>query len=117
MKKLFLLIAIILVVACEHERDENYYGASPSYPCGMSSPNPTYVEAKRIINQYCVTCHNVDSIGRYHQYDQINNACLNGTFNRRVFIKRDMPPANACQMDSCDYVILRRWFINGHQPF
>jgi hypothetical protein len=51
------------------------------------------------------------------QYDQLNATCINGTFNKRVFLQRDMPPANAVQMDSCDYVILRRWYMNGHNPY
>jgi hypothetical protein len=115
---LIVLVSILFVciASCKHDNDD-YYNNQPCYPCGMSSPNPTYVEAKRIIKKYCVTCHNVDSIGRYLQYDQLNAVCIDGEFSKRVFLKRDMPPVGACQMDSCDYVILKRWYINGHNPY
>lgn len=120
-KHLFIFVIVffsLMFSNCKHEED-NYCNIlnQPTFPCGLSSPNPTYVDAKRVIKTYCVGCHNVDSIGRYLQYDQLNNACNNGTFNRRVFLKRDMPPSNSAQMDTCDYIILRRWFMNGHNPY
>lgn len=118
MKKYLVLLIVLSIFACKHDKDDtDSCVPTTTYPCGMSSPNPTYVEAKRIVKTYCVGCHNVDSIGRFLQYDQLNNTCINGTFSQRVFLKRDMPPANAPQMDSCDYVILRRWYMNGHNPY
>ena len=118
MKKYLFIIIILTIFACKHEKDDtDYCTSTPHYPCNLNSPNPTYIDAKRVIKTYCVGCHNNNDIGRYLQYDQLNNACNNGTFNKRVFLKRDMPPANAVQMDSCDYVILRRWYMNGHNPY
>lgn len=119
MKKILVILIIVLgTYSCKHDKDDNNYrDYYTNYPCNLNSPNPTYVDAKRVIKTYCVSCHNVDSIGRYHQYDQLNYACNNGSFNKRVFLKRDMPPANAPQMDTCDYIILRRWYMNGHNPY
>jgi hypothetical protein len=116
MKKYLLAFIILTIFACKHDTNDNYT-SQPSYPCGLSSPNPTYVDAKRVVKTYCVGCHNNNDIGRFLQYDQLNATCLNGSFSNRVFQKRDMPPANAVQMDSCDYVILRRWYLNGHNPY
>lgn len=118
MKKFLALIILTCFVSCKHDKDDNDYRTYyTNYPCNLNSPNPTYVDAKRVIKTYCVGCHSNDTIGRYLQYDQLNNACNNGSFNKRVFLKRDMPPANASQMDTCDYIILRRWFMNGHNPY
>ena len=117
MKKLLVLLCF-LIIACSHEQDYDYCVVSTkTFPCGMSSPNPTYVDAKRVIKTYCVGCHNNDTIGRYLQYDQLNAVCNEGEFNKRVFLKRDMPPSNSAQMDTCDYIILRRWLMNGHNPY
>ena len=118
MKKYLVLLIVLSIFACKHDKDDaNSCVSTPTYPCGLNSPNPTYVDAKRVIKKYCVGCHNTDSMGRFLQYDQLNATCVNGTFQKRVFLKRDMPPVDAIQMDSCDYVILRRWYMNGHNPF
>lgn len=118
MKKYLVLIILLSIFACKNDKDDTYpCTPTATFPCGLDSPNPTYVDAKRVIKTYCVGCHNVDSIGRFLQYDQLNTTCVNGTFQKRVLLKRDMPPASAMQMDSCDYVILKRWYMNGHNPF
>ena len=31
---------------------------------------------------------------------------------RTVIVKRDMPPSGG--LDTCDYIILKRWIYNGH---
>ena len=103
----------VMLLSCTHKPDD--IGQRVQYPCELNSPNPTYADVRTIINDKCNGCHNNQSIGNYHQYDVLNESCVNGSFFQRVFIKRTMPPSHT--LDTCDYLILKRWFRNGHLPF
>jgi hypothetical protein len=112
MKKLIYLF-IIAFVACKTEPPKIEKTSSACVPSNIS-----YVKhIKPIITTNCATgsgCHGVGSpFGNFVNYDQLNAKCLDGTFNKEVFIEKGMPPAG---MDSCDYLTLRRWYNNGHTP-
>lgn len=103
MKKLILLCVIAIVVSCQHENDERVAGG----PCGIVGSVDYVTQVKPIILAKCAPCHT-----EYKFYDKLNEACNNGTFQKRVLIHRDMPPMGG--LDTCHYVILKRWFRDGH---
>ena len=103
MKKLILLFALLVVVSCKHQDEER----EPSGPCGIVGSVDYVTQVKPIITAKCVGCHT-----EYKFYDKLNEACNNGTFQKRVLIQRDMPPMGG--LDTCHYVVLKRWFRDGH---
>lgn len=123
MKKILALTLIfsLIIEGCKKKDDDDVCPTpdrkTTTYPCGLSSPNPTYIDAKRIIKEKCATCHNNSDLGFFRQYDYLNAVCENGSFNKRTFIQKDMPPVGAPQLDSCELLILKRWYWNGHNPY
>jgi hypothetical protein len=102
MKKTLLFVLLLGLAACSHKDDERVMG-----PCGDITNISYRAQVKPIIMAKCVSCH-----VEYKFYDRLNEDCFNGKFQKHVFIDRDMPPAGG--MDTCHYVILRRWFRDGH---
>jgi len=103
MKKLLLIALSFVVVSCSHkDEDDKYMG-----PCGDIKSISYKEDVKPIIMAKCVGCH-----AEYKFYDKLNEDCYNGKFQKRVFIDRDMPPMGG--MDTCHYIILKRWFRDGH---
>ena len=77
-------------------------------PCGTATKEINYPsDVKPIIRQHCISCHH-----DYIFYDSLNAEINNGEFYKRVVVKRDMPPSGG--LDTCDYIILKRWIYNGH---
>ena len=73
-------------------------------------------DIKPIIKKNCSTsgCHNnTNTLGNFDIYDELNERCENGNFEKRVLIKKTMPPF---QMDTCDFIKLRTWYLGGHKP-
>ena len=112
MKKLIYLIVLLAFVACENSAPEVEKKDPPCVPYTISYQK----DIKPIITANCATgsgCHGAGSTnGNFYNYDQLNAACLDGTFNKEVFIEKGMPPVGT--LDSCDYLTLRRWYNNGH---
>lgn len=103
MKKL-LLIAVLFVAVSSCRHDDPYERVGP---CGDITPIEYITHVKPIIKAKCVGCHE-----EYKFYDKLNEDCYNGKFQKHVFIDRDMPPMGG--MDTCHYIILKRWFRDGH---
>ena len=103
MKKLVLtLVLFVAIYGCKHDDPYKYMG-----PCGDITPISYTTHVKPIIAAKCIGCHT-----EYKFYDKLNEDCYNGKFQKRVFIDRDMPPMGG--MDTCHYIILKRWFRDGH---
>ena len=109
MKK--LLIIALLFAGCKHDVAEVEKAEPSCVPTSISYQR----DIKPIIRASCAIgsgCHGVGSpYGNFGNYDQLNATCIDGTFNKRVFIQKTMPPSG---IDSCDYLTLRRWYNNGH---
>jgi hypothetical protein len=101
---LFILL-IYLLTGCKHE---------PINPCQTYDEISYYKNVRPIIIKNCAVsgCHNnTNGLGNFSIYSELNDRCNSGSFERRVFIKKNMPPS---KMDTCDYIILKRWFREGH---
>ena len=111
MKKLIYLIVLLAFVACEHDEPVVEKKDPPCVPYTISYQK----DIKPIIATNCATgagCHGPGSTnGNFYNYDQLNATCIDGTFNKEVFVEKAMPPNG---IDSCDYLTLRRWYNNGH---
>ena len=95
---------LIFITACQTASKETI----ESGPCGTAAKEITYpADVKPIIRQHCISCH-----ADYIFYDSLNAEIKNGEFYKRVVVKRDMPPSGG--LDTCDYIILKRWIYNGH---
>jgi len=102
MKK--LLIIALLFAGCKHDVAEE------TTICGKQINKISYTaDVKPIIRQKCIGCHS-----EYNLYDNLNASVNSGDFAKRVLYKRDMPPAGG--LDTCDYIVLKRWYYNGHTP-
>jgi hypothetical protein len=101
MRKLFLLTVTMLLISCTHKIDETTI-------CGKEIENISYKsDVKPIIREKCMGCHQ-----DYFLYDSLNAHVSNGDFYKRVLHNRDMPPSGG--LDTCDYIVLKRWYYNGH---
>jgi hypothetical protein len=99
MKK--LLIIALLFAGCKHDVVETTI-------CGKDINKISYTaDVKPIIKTHCIGCHS-----EYIMYDSLNASINSGDFAKRVLYKRDMPPAGG--LDTCDYIVLKRWYYNGH---
>lgn len=100
----YLFYSVILFIAsCSHQEKEVMQG-----PCGTAIKEINYpADVKPIIRQHCISCHK-----DYIYYDSLNQDILTRDFYKRVLVNRDMPPSGG--LDTCDYIILKRWIYNGH---
>ena len=121
MKK--LLIIALFFAACKSDAPEVEKAAPACVPSNISYQR----DIKPIITAHCNTgsgCHGTGSPnGNFYNYDQLNATCISGTFNKKVFIQKTMPPVALDSLgvdtlgfglDSCEYLTLRRWYNNGH---
>lgn len=103
MRNIVLLALIILTSCSNQEAKEEMPG-----PCGTATKEIKYPsDVKPIIRQHCISCHQ-----DYIFYDSLNAEINTGEFYKRVIVTRDMPPSGG--LDTCDYIILKRWIYNGH---
>lgn len=101
MKKLLLLASLVLLISCTTNPEDTSI-------CGKDVEKITYTsDVKPIIREKCMSCHQ-----DYFLYDSLNADVVNGDFYKRVLNKRDMPPSGG--LDTCDYIVLKRWYYNGH---
>jgi hypothetical protein len=100
--RLISVLVLLLFVACTHEPVEVIPG-----PCATMNNIKYASDIKPIIQQNCVGCHS-----DYIFYDSLNAVINSGAFYKRVLQIRNMPPSGP--MDTCDYIILKRWIYNGH---
>lgn len=99
-----LLIILLFFASCKHDIAEQ-----PTI-CGKDINVITYTrDVKLIMQQHCISCH-----ADYILYDKVNATVNSGAFAKRVLYKRDMPPNG--ELDTCDYIVLKRWYYNGHTP-
>ena len=109
MKK--LLIIALLFAGCKNDAPEVEKAEPSCVPTSISYTR----DIKPIIRTNCALgsgCHGGGSpYGNFYNYDQLNATCIDGSFNKEVFIEKAMPPNG---IDSCDYLTLRRWYNNGH---
>ena len=92
------------------------------FSCKHPTPNPCNsddlhyrTDIKPIIRKNCSTagCHNnSNTLGNFDIYDELNERCNNGNFEKRVLIKKNMPKS---KMDTCDFIKLRTWYLGGHK--
>ena len=95
----------LTIFGCKHE---------PMEPCDSATVDYK-TDIKPIISRSCASqgCHNnSNGLGNFNDYDQLNAKCNDGSFQRRVLWKRDMPPS---ALDTCDFIKLRKWFNEGHK--
>ena len=100
----FTLLLFILS-GCKHE---------PINPCSFDTVKYR-TDIKPIIERNCTTsgCHNnSNGLGNFNIYDELNEKCNDGSFYKRVFYKKDMPPF---KMDTCDFIKLKMWYLDGHK--
>lgn len=103
MRKIVLPILFFLASCTTAKKEEIQTG-----PCGTSIKEINYPsDVKPIIRQHCISCHQ-----DYIFYDSLNAEVNTGDFYKRVIVTRDMPPSGG--LDTCDYIILKRWIYNGH---
>jgi hypothetical protein len=100
--RLIVISLFIFFIACTHEPVQEIAG-----PCGTTQNIQYRANVKPIIRQKCVGCH-----ADYIYYDKLNEVINSGAFEKRVLQIRNMPPSKP--MDTCDYIILKRWIYNGH---
>jgi hypothetical protein len=91
------------------------------FSCKHPTPNPCNsddlhyrTDIKPIIKRNCSTagCHNnSNTLGNFDIYSELNEKCNDGSFEKRVLIKKNMPPF---KMDTCDFIKLRTWYLDGH---
>tara|TARA_R110000868_G_scaffold156424_2_gene383267 strand:+ start:10 stop:327 length:318 start_codon:yes stop_codon:yes gene_type:complete len=94
---------LIFFASCTDEAKKEMPG-----PCGTATKEINYPsDVKPIIREHCISCHK-----DYIFYDSLNQAILTREFYKRVLVTRDMPPSGG--LDTCDYIILKRWIYNGH---
>ena len=102
---LTLLVYILSLSSCKHEVPN---------PCSFNEVNYRS-DIKPIIKRNCTTsgCHNnTNTLGNFNIYDELNERCNNGNFERRVLRLKNMPPF---KMDTCDFIKLKMWYLNGHK--
>ena len=95
----------LTMFGCKHE---------PMEPCDSGTVDYR-TDIRPIISRSCASqgCHNSSNgLGNFNDYDQLNAKCNDGSFQRRVFWKKDMPPS---ALDTCDFIKLRKWFSEGHK--
>lgn len=98
-----VLPILFFLASCTTEKKEEMPG-----PCGTAAKTIHYPsDVKPIIREHCLSCHQ-----DYIFYDSLNAEVLTGDFFKRVIVTRDMPPSGG--LDTCDYIILKRWIYNGH---
>lgn len=100
-----LLMFILSISSCKHDEPN---------PCRFDELHYR-TDIKPIIRKNCSTsgCHNnSNTLGNFDIYDELNERCNNGNFEKRVFIKKNMPPF---KMDTCDFIKLRKWYLDGHK--
>jgi len=102
--RLITLSILFLLFACKH---------SPYEPCGADQV--TYrSDIKPIISARCATqgCHGANSpVGDFTTYTGLNRVCNNNLFEKRVFVRKDMPPS---ALTECELIILKKWYRQGH---
>ena len=95
------------MISCRHSSDE-------IQPCQITEAK-YYRDIQPILKNNCATsgCHNSSTgLGNFNNYDELNEVCNNGKFQKRVLWNRDMPPF---KLDTCDFLKIRKWFNSGHQ--
>jgi len=100
-----LLMFILSISSCKHEIPN---------PCSFNEIHYR-TDIKPIIKRNCTTsgCHNnTNGLGNFNIYTELNERCNNGSFERRVLRLKNMPPF---KMDTCDFIKLRTWYLNGHK--
>jgi hypothetical protein len=101
-----VLSLLFFTVACTTDKKEEEMPG----PCGTATKEINYpADVKPIIRQHCISCH-----ADFIFYDSLNADINTGDFYKRVIVIRDMPPSGG--LDTCDYIILKRWIYNGHTP-
>jgi len=99
------VLFLYLLGGCKHE---------PPNPCQTYDEISFRKDVRPVIIRNCATpgCHNnTNGLGNFSIYEELNDRCNSGSFERRVFIQKNMPPS---KMDTCDYIILKRWYREGH---
>lgn len=100
----YLFYSIILIIASCSDKEKDVMQG----PCGTAIKEINYpADVKPIIRKHCISCHS-----DYIFYDSLNQDIITGDFYKRVLVTRDMPPSGG--IDTCDYIILKRWMYNGH---
>ena len=100
-----LLMFILSISSCKHDEPN---------PCRFDELHYR-TDIKPIIRKNCSTsgCHNnSNTLGNFDIYDELNERCDNGSFEKRVLVKKTMPPF---KMDTCDFIKLRTWYLSGHK--
>jgi hypothetical protein len=101
-----ILLCILSLSSCKHQIPN---------PCSFDELHYR-TDIKPIIRKNCSTagCHNnSNTIGNFDIYNELNQKCDDGSFERRVLIKKNMPPS---KMDTCDFIKLKTWYLGGHKP-
>ena len=122
----FLLTAGILLVlfaACTKDKK-----AAPPAPADTTSTQPVVSDCdsskvlycnkvRAIINASCAVtgCHvnGGTGTGNFATYAGVKAKVDNGTFEQRVFVFGDMPPATHPQLSTADTTSLRQWLDTG----
>ena len=102
---LTLLLYILSFTSCKHEVPN---------PCSFNELKYN-TDIKPIIRKNCSTsgCHNnSNTLGNFGIYSELNERCNNGSFEKRVLRLKNMPPF---QMDTCDFIKLKSWYLSGHK--
>ena len=103
--KNFLFLSLLICSSCTHIEEVCEYHEI-SY----------YSEVKPIIETRCASssgCHGYGSYyGNLNDYKVLDSLCKIGKFNKRVLVKKDMPPGG---IQGCEFLTLKRWFEQGHK--
>lgn len=112
MKKIFLFLiclsplAILLVTACKKDEYKNL-------DCGKT-PATYQADIRPIIESNCLSsgCHNAGSInGDFTGYAGLKGKANNGSLNKRVLEKKDMPSGGSLSLE--DRGKIKCWLSNG----
>jgi hypothetical protein len=115
---LFALILVLMFTSCTYD-EFDFQESAPQLSCDTINQITFSEKAGLIIAANCaLSCHVIGGTapGNFNNYMELKEKVIDGSFENRVFILKDMPPDYSPGpkfLNDCDLEILKAWINAG----
>ncbi len=102
-----IVCGIAVIVSCKTTKNTATTTTAPTPKAAL-----TYTASvKKVLDDNCNRCHKGGKKGDFTNYAGVKEKIDEGSFNKHVFVKKDMPPKEP--LTTADFDLLKNWVEAG----